>query len=149
MLQLYCKFQRLADLCHFVKVLWTDTCVHTHKPTTVCLRGSTHRGIIKTLRTKLHELWPPLNTKLGFVYMLHGNIVGSYPVRVCAARLSVWFCPYVYLYVYMCICDQKNVCFVSCRWYIIAKACIMLALKIYMSPKMPSIASETSIERQI
>ena len=31
-----------------------------------------------------------------------------YPVRVCAAGLSVWFRPYVYLYicvyVYMCIC---------------------------------------------
>ena len=31
-----------------------------------------------------------------------------YPVRVCAAGLSVWFCQYVYLYVYnyvyMCIC---------------------------------------------
>ena len=24
----------------------------------------------------------------------------NYPVRVCAAGLSVWFCPYVYLYVY-------------------------------------------------
>ena len=50
----------------------------------------------------------------------------------------------------MCVyVTKKNVCFVSCRSEFIAKACVMLALKIYMSPKMPSIASEPSIERQI
>ena len=26
-----------------------------------------------------------------------------YPVRVCAAGLSVWFCPYVYMCIYICM----------------------------------------------
>ena len=34
----------------------------------------------------------------------------NYPVRVCAAGLSIWFHPYVYLYVYnyVYLCDQKT-----------------------------------------
>ena len=41
--------------------------------------------------------------------MLAGNVRSMlcYPVRVCAAGLSVWFRPYVCIFIYMCMCDQK------------------------------------------
>ena len=44
-------------------------------------------------------------------YYLQGTTC-NYPVHVCTAGLSVWFRPFVYLYVYICVyvwCDQKNV----------------------------------------
>ena len=48
------------------------------------------------------------------------------------------------IYVYVCMCDQKNVCFVPCRsvkWLLLRFICRLA--------NMPSIASKASIEHQI
>ena len=59
-----------------------------------------------------------------------------YPVRVCAAGLSVWFCPYVYLYVYIFVCVYiVYIVYGSVRMYIymcIYCVCVCVYIFVYV-----------------
>ena len=64
---------------------------------------------------------------------------------VSSVCIFIFMC--IYVYVYVCMCDPKKRLFCTLPVIIHHKSCIMLALKIYISPKMSSIASEPPIER--
>ena len=58
----------------------------------------------------------------------------------------------MYIYMYICICvyvTKKPPVLYLARHKPSKKACIMLALNVYMLPKMPLIVGEASIECQI
>ena len=74
-----------------------------------------------------------------------------YPVCICTAGLSVQFRPYVYLYVYLyiCVCVTKKMSVLYLAGHNSSQKPVQCLLLRFMSPKIPSIASEPSIKRQI